>query len=221
MMNYGSRVLLSYDEQGREISGGDSDVETRGGVFGAQGYGGGIFDGSMEGLGGLNGLAGPETDCTILCAPLMLSLGPAGVAVCAAECAKQTFTKDCFVPSVCKSVAAKFPQLLDPNIINTYCQLPPETQSQIEGQCNAIAWAVEQSGGQVPPPSSLPLPVPIGPDEPLPPVPPAPGPGPGPTPTPEPGPPKEAHALSGGVVATVAVVAVLGLAFLLTGKGKH
>lgn len=215
MMNYGSRVLLSYDEQGREISGGTADVDPRGGVFGPQGYGGGIFDGSMSGF---DGLGDPEADCVALCAPLMLSLGPAGVAVCAAECAKQTVTKDCFVPSVCKSVAEKFPQLLDPNIINTYCSLPPETQSAIEGQCNAIAWAVEQSGGQVPPPSSLPLPVPVEPNEPPPPAPP---PGPGPAPAPGPAPVAEAKGLSGGVVATVAIVAVLGIAFLVTGKGKH
>ncbi len=223
MMNYGSRVLLSFDEQGREVSGGMSDADPRGGVFGPQGYGGGIFDGSMGEYGG-GGLGDAATDCTVLCAPLMLSLGPAGVAVCMDQCGKQTVTHDCFVPSVCKSVVQKFPELMSPDVIAQYCQLPPESQTAIESQCNAIAWAVEQSGGVVPAPSSMPLPVPPAPaprapPEPEPgfPIPDAPG-----VPAPPPATEEPAKAgMSGGLVATIAVVGIIGLAFFLTGKGKH
>jgi hypothetical protein len=50
--NYGREVLLnvpSYPTGGMAAP----DVNPRGGVFGPQGYGGGIFDGSMHGLGQL------------------------------------------------------------------------------------------------------------------------------------------------------------------------
>lgn len=53
-MNYGRQVLLdvpSYPTGGMAAP----DVNTRGGVFGPQGYGGGVFDGSMHGLGQTTG----------------------------------------------------------------------------------------------------------------------------------------------------------------------
>jgi hypothetical protein len=49
-MNYGRQVLLdvpNYPTGGMAAP----DVNPRGGIFGPQGYGGGVFDGSMHGLG--------------------------------------------------------------------------------------------------------------------------------------------------------------------------
>lgn len=48
--NYGREVLLNPNQH---YTGGLAmpDINARGGVFGPQGYGGGIFDGSMMGLG--------------------------------------------------------------------------------------------------------------------------------------------------------------------------
>lgn len=47
--NYGRDVLLGSPENRRRFTGGMAapDVATRGGIFGPQGYGGGIFDGSL------------------------------------------------------------------------------------------------------------------------------------------------------------------------------
>jgi hypothetical protein len=48
-MNYGREVLLGSERNRRRFTGGMAtpDIATRGGIFGAQGYGGGIFDGSL------------------------------------------------------------------------------------------------------------------------------------------------------------------------------
>jgi hypothetical protein len=99
----------------------------------------GIF-GGCDGLGEVNGLGDAETDCALLCGPLMLlPSGAALVVSCAAACKDKTFTKECFVPSVCKDVASKLPNLIPPEVVSNYCNLPTETQAAIEAQCNAIA----------------------------------------------------------------------------------
>lgn len=49
-MNYGRAITL-MDDEGRLVGGGMQDVNTRGGVFGPGGFGGGIFDQSLGGLG--------------------------------------------------------------------------------------------------------------------------------------------------------------------------
>lgn len=46
-MNYGTSILL-MDQDGWRVSGGEPGVNPRGGIFGAQGYGGGLFDGNTS-----------------------------------------------------------------------------------------------------------------------------------------------------------------------------
>lgn len=67
-MNYGRQVLLGSDAQRAAYTGGlvTPDVDTRGGSFGPQGYGGGIFDGTsaLGNVGDYGGAVG-ESDCNL------------------------------------------------------------------------------------------------------------------------------------------------------------
>lgn len=222
-MNTGTRILL-MDEQGnyRHVSGAEHDVRTRGGVFGAQGYGGGIFDGSLDGLG--------DTTCTSACAALLaLPNGAALAAACNAACAVQGGAANvgapevtplpapsagCTVPDVCQQVAKLAPTAIDPSLLANFCSLPPDVQTTIDQTCNAV-WLQMMGSGTIPAPiPGQPSPYPAPPGQPAPapaPLPgPAPAPGPAPTPTPS-VPPAEAKAgispwVIGGGVAAAAVL---------------
>jgi hypothetical protein len=84
-MNNGARILL-LDAEGN-VSGGDRSADPRGGIFGAQGYGGGLFDGST-GLGQYEQAAagiGELDACSKACEAKFAS-DPFGMLGCFAQC---------------------------------------------------------------------------------------------------------------------------------------
>lgn len=255
-MNNGAFILLA-DAEGR-MGGGEHDVNERGGIFGPQGYGGGVFDGAMA-LGAIDpcsdaceakygasshtpdplalslcfaqcNLGGampgqvppvpqvspsqttpgywPAADCASLCALfLAFPMGSALAAACLDGCKTKTQTAGCYAPSVCKQMAALYPQELDPKLVEGYCSLPPQMQQVIDQACNALAL----QHPSLPPPPALP-----GQTQPE--IPKDPGvlPEPGELPPPPGGgaPPEEAG-IGLGTVAIIGGVAAVGLWFIL------
>lgn len=194
-MNNGAAILL-YDAEGN-VSGGDRSADPRGGIFGAQGYGGGVFDGST-GLGGL----GDTVDCAATCAPLALlpALGPTYVALCMDKCSQgEVGPPGCQVPAACAEAVLRYPGELPPDIVKDFCGFPSEVQQSIAKACQSLA--------ALPPGTKLP-------EEPVPPV------MPGvidPT-APQLKPPDEAG-MGVGTAALIGVAA-LGVGWLLWGKKK-
>lgn len=134
-MNDGARILL-MDAEGN-VSGGDRSADPRGGIFGAQGYGGGLFDGST-GLGAVGDTAG----CAATCAALMLLpvTGPTLAAFCLDKCAEgEKSPPGCSVPGECVDAAARFPAELPPKLVTDYCGFPFEVQQTIAKACYSLA----------------------------------------------------------------------------------
>jgi hypothetical protein len=134
-MNNGASILL-LDAEGN-VSGGDRSADPRGGIFGAQGYGGGVFDGST-GLGSV----GDTVNCAALCSTLILmpGTGPTLAAVCLDKCTKgEAPPTGCTVPAECASAVARFPQELPPELIAQYCGFPLEVQASIATACKSLA----------------------------------------------------------------------------------
>jgi len=142
-MNNGARILL-LDAEGN-VSGGDRSADPRGGIFGSQGYGGGLFDGST-GLGQYEqaaaGIGESVVDCASKCAALMLLpvTGPTLAAVCLDKCTKgEAPPTGCTVPAECASAVARFPQELPPALVQQYCGFPVEVQGSIATACKSLA----------------------------------------------------------------------------------
>ena len=166
-MNNGAAILL-LDAEGN-VSGGDRSADPRGGIFGAQGYGGGLFDGST-GLGQYEqaaaGIGESAIDCASKCAALMLLpvTGPTLAAVCLDKCTKgEAPPTGCQVPAECASAVARFPQELPPALVQQYCGFPVEVQTSIATACKSLA--ALPPGTVLPPakeapPLEMPLPAP-------------------------------------------------------------
>jgi hypothetical protein len=88
-------------------------ARTRGGVFGPGGYGGGIFDGSDMGFGGLGGLGQPE----------QAAAGIRGLG------AASGLGQACYTPSICTQVLNKYPGDVSSSL-----------RKDIEGYCDQGLW---------------------------------------------------------------------------------
>jgi hypothetical protein len=81
-MNTATEILL-MTEEGKRVPGGETDTRTRGGIFGPQGYGGGVFDGSSA-FGAIDPgleLKACQADCVANNPP-----GSPGLAPCLQKC---------------------------------------------------------------------------------------------------------------------------------------
>lgn len=134
-MNNGAAILL-YDAEGN-VSGGDVSADPRGGIFGAQGYGGGVFDGST-GLGAV----GDTVDCAATCASLMLLpvTGPTLAAFCLSNCNKGApAPSGCSIPGECAAATARYPSELPAALLKDYCGFPAEVQQSIATACKSLS----------------------------------------------------------------------------------
>lgn len=196
-MNNGAAILL-YDAEGN-VSGGDRSADPRGGIFGAQGYGGGLFDGST-GLGGL----GDTVDCAATCASLLLlpAVGATYAALCLDQCNKGApAPSGCQIPGECASAVSRYPTELPPALLKDYCGFPVEVQKSIATACKSLA--------ALPPGTALPPGA-----EPVPPLMPGVY-----DPKKEPVPPPSEAGMGIGTVFAVGAAA-LGIGWLIWGKKK-
>jgi hypothetical protein len=150
-MNYGREVLLGSERNRRRFTGGLStpDIATRGGIFGAQGYGGGIFDGSLGETE--SGALGVLPLLVLAADALLLSAGVSAVAATwthaladidetaatnAARDPDQNWGPECTIPETCQMALQHAGKYFNTSIAQSYCRWPKKDAPGIVQMCH-------------------------------------------------------------------------------------